>query len=61
MFLNVNNFTLFKGLILKFMSKVGVHFHIVEQMFKDLYKLELHIIIKIISRRYFVAQSQAID
>ena len=39
--LNVNNFTLPKGLILKFMSKIGVWFPIVERVFKDMYKLEL--------------------
>ena len=39
--LNVNNFTLLKLLTPKFMSKVGAMLSIVEQVFKDMYKLEL--------------------
>lgn len=39
--LNVPNFTLLESLILKFKPKTRVPLSIVEQMFKDLYKLEL--------------------
>ena len=39
--LNVNNFTLFEGLIPKFMSKIRALYLIVERLFKDMYKLDL--------------------
>ena len=39
--MNVNNFTLSKGLTPRFMSKVGASFSIVEQMVKDMFKLEV--------------------
>ena len=45
--LNVNNFTMPEGLTPKFISKVGALFPILEQVFKDMYKLQLPANIKV--------------
>ena len=45
--LNVKNFTLPQGLTPKFMSKFASPFPIVERVFKDVYKLELPLEIKV--------------
>ena len=45
--LNVKNFTLPKGLTPKFMSKFAGLFSIVKRVFKDVYKLELPLEIKV--------------
>ena len=39
--MNVNNFTLLEGVTPKLMSIAGTSFSIVEQVFKEMYKLEL--------------------
>ena len=44
--LSVYNFTLPEGLTLKIMSKIGASFPIMEQLFKDMYKLALPPMIK---------------
>ena len=45
--LNVNNFTLPKGLTPKFMSKIKALYSIMEWVFKDMYKFKLPPAIKV--------------
>ena len=61
--LNVKNFTMSKGLTLKFMSKFVGPILIVEQIFKDVYKLSEIKIVRyfMFQDRILVAQLQASD
>ena len=47
MLLIMNNVTLPKGLIPKFMSKIGTMFHLMKRMFNNIYKLKITAVIKL--------------